>query len=110
MKTVVNLAPEILAPGTGEGVVRVRAPLLDLATPSPDELDRAVAAASAAWSAGPVLIHCAMGLQRSVLVASAVLARSGIEPAAAWERARAVRPRARARPSQLALLGIGETS
>ncbi|MBK9373178.1 MAG: serine/threonine protein phosphatase [Holophagales bacterium] len=110
VKTVVNLAPEILAPGPGEGVVRVRAPLLDLATPSPDEWDRAVAAASAAWSAGPVLIHCAMGLQRSVLVASAVLARSGIEPAAAWERAREARPQARAKPSQLALLGIGETS
>ncbi len=108
--TVVNLAPEILAPGVSEGVLRVRSPLLDLATPSPEEWDEAVSASSAAWSAGPVLIHCALGLQRSVLVACAVLARRGIEPAAAWARAREVRPRARAKPAQLALLGIGESS
>ncbi|MBK8596707.1 MAG: phosphatase PAP2/dual specificity phosphatase family protein [Holophagales bacterium] len=110
IRTVVNLAPEILAPGVNEEVLLVRAPLLDLATPSPGEWEEAVSSASAAWSAGPVLIHCALGLQRSVLVACAVLTRSGVAPAAAWERAREARPRARARPSQLALLGIGETS
>ncbi len=110
VRTVVNLAPEILAPGVSEGIHRVRSPLLDLATPAPEEWDEAVSASSAAWSSGPVLIHCALGLQRSVLVASAVLARSGIEPAAAWARAREVRPQARAKPAQLALLGIGETS
>lgn len=110
VRTVVNLAPEILAPGVNGGVLRVRAPLLDLATPSREEWDEAVAAASAAWSAGPVLIHCALGLQRSVLVACAVLARSGIAPAVAWERAREARPRATAKPAQLALLGIGETT
>ncbi len=102
-----NLAPEILDSGVGEGILRVRAPLLDLATPTPEEWDQAVAATAAAWSGGPVLVHCALGLQRSVLVACAALARNGIEPAAAWARALEARPRTCAKPAQLALLGIG---
>lgn len=106
-RTVVCLAPELLATAPGPGIAWRHAPLLDLATPTRAEWQRAVEAVASARAGGPVLVHCALGLSRSVLVGCAVLAREGLQPGAAWDRAVRLRPRACATGRQLALLGVG---
>lgn len=109
VRTLVDLSPELLAAPVEPGIRRVSAPLLDLATPTEAEWSRAVEAAGSAWAEGPVLIHCALGLQRSVLVACALQVRKGQDPETAWAQARALRPGACAKPGQLARLGLEGT-
>lgn len=82
-------------------------PMLDGVAPPPEVFAEAVAAALALRAEGrPVLVHCAYGHGRSVMVCLAVLVAEGAYPG--WEEAHAcvlrLRPRARMSAVQRAFL------
>ena len=81
-------------------------PLLDLVVPTPEELQRAVAALQELWPRQPVLVHCALGYSRSALVVGAWLLETGraTTPAEAEAQLRAARPQVHLGPGHRAAL------
>jgi protein-tyrosine phosphatase len=72
---VVDMSAEL--PCAAAGVRYISLPQLDLTTPSPTQLERAVSAIDAAMANGPVLVCCALGLSRSAAAVAAWLLASG---------------------------------
>lgn len=73
--TIVDVCAELpcALPGLGHATV----PMLDLVTPTPEQIDRALTAIDKALPVGPVLLCCALGFARSAVVAAAWLLRTG---------------------------------
>lgn len=68
-------------------------PIDDFAAPTMAELEHAVALIDDARCAGePLLVHCYMGLGRTGTVLAAYLVSLGMEPGAAVDRIRGLRP------------------
>lgn len=85
------------------GIVEHRLASVDYGGLAPELLERGVATAAAALDAGHrVYLHCRAGWQRSATVAAATLvARDGIDAAAALRTIRRHRPEARPLPHQV---------
>ncbi len=74
--TIIDLVPELPAATFAlENFNHI--PLLDIAIPDPVVLDEAARRVEAATDRGGVLVHCALGMSRSVLVVAAWLIRCG---------------------------------
>ncbi|MFI0844008.1 phosphatase PAP2/dual specificity phosphatase family protein [Mesorhizobium sp. IMUNJ 23232] len=76
LATVIDLAAELEKP-SGAVCDWKSFPMLDLLSPSPAQLATASNAVEAARSAGPVLVCCALGFQRSVGVVAQWLVATG---------------------------------
>lgn len=102
--TVVDLAAELVRPAD----IRrdwVSIPMLDLVPPRPEEVEAAAMAVERARLAGPVLVCCALGFQRSATVVAHWLVMTG--RAATRERAAAMIAAA-GRPVHLAPVAASE--
>lgn len=101
---IVDLCAELpcRTPGFPHSVV----PLLDLATPTLGQIERAVAAIDQARRTGPVLVCCALGVERSALAVAAWLLHTAAaaSPAAAVARLRLARPAVRLGADKIDLL------
>ena len=76
IETVIDLVPELpVAPP--HTVTHTHIPLLDIAIPDPAILDDIAKRIDAAAKSGGVLVHCALGMSRSVLAICAWLMRNG---------------------------------
>lgn len=74
--TIIDLVPELPTAACAlENFSHI--PLLDIAIPDPVILDEAARRVDAATDIGGVLVHCALGMSRSVLVVAAWLMRCG---------------------------------
>lgn len=104
VRSVIDLAPEFVAPPIFRDAVYLSIPVLDATTPRPEHVDRAVAWIHKARSAGPVYIHCALGQSRSATVAAAYLVAAGLAKNAneAVKVIRAARPGVKLHPLQRA--------
>ncbi|MCZ4281286.1 dual specificity protein phosphatase family protein [Kiloniella laminariae] len=74
--SVVDLVPE-LSSGAPGSFRFVHIPLLDIAIPAPEQLDRIVAQIADGLKGGSIYVHCALGMSRSVLAISAYLIQQG---------------------------------
>ncbi len=74
--SVIDLAPE-LGPCAPASIAHSHLPLLDVAIPDPAALHRIVRAIDERVGTGGVLVHCALGMSRSVLAACAWLMHKG---------------------------------
>ncbi len=92
---VVDLCAEL--PCRTPGIPHVVIPLLDLVTPTLAQLERAVSAIDQARRTGPVLVCCALGVERSALAVAAWLLHTAAaaSPAAAAANLRRARPAVR---------------
>jgi membrane-associated phospholipid phosphatase len=103
-----RISPSRCFPVEGQAAPRAYAQvaLLDLLPPTGAELAEAVAHVDLLRAAGPVRIHCALGLSRCAVVAAAWLLASGAVPtvAEAVARVRAARPGVVLSPGYLASL------
>jgi len=92
--TVIDLCAEL--PGRGGGQTYLALPMLDLITPTAEQLRRVVTEIETARAAGPLLVCCALGYGRSAAAVAAWLLNSGraenVE--AASQHIRRVRPHA----------------
>jgi len=73
---VLDMTGEFSAPMAATQRVYVNIPVLDLTVPEPAALKAALAFIGAHVQAGPVYVHCALGLSRSATVIAAWLVRS----------------------------------
>lgn len=73
---VLDLTAEFTASKHSQGRSYRNVPILDLTTPEPDALHAAVDFIEKHVRAGPVYVHCALGLSRSATVVAAWLVRS----------------------------------
>lgn len=89
---IVDLCAELPAPDSGLPYFGI--PMLDLVTPEPARLRRAVGEIEARNREGPVLVTCALGFGRSAVAVAAWLLATGRMPsaAAAASRLRLARP------------------
>jgi len=101
---IVDVCAEL--PSTHGAAHYVCVPMLDLVTPTHDQLDRATAALEHSRVYGRVLVCCALGFSRSALVVAAWLIETGRAPTpeAAVARVRAARPEAVIDAAHLACL------
>lgn len=97
IRTVIDLAPELNS-HIPETVDYHTIPLLDLAIPDPHELARIIDTIEQAESKGNVLLHCKLGLSRSVLAAYAWLVKQGTSKTEAWNRLLEIQPASVDRP------------
>ena len=75
------------------GLRQIHLPVPDFTAPSPDQLDRGVAAIAAALEAGHrVAVHCGGGLGRTGTLTACYLVAQGLDADAAIARVRALRP------------------
>lgn len=75
------------------GLTQIHLPTRDFRAPSPEALDRGVAAIAEALATGKgVAVHCGGGLGRTGTLIACYLVTRGIDPEAAIARVRAVRP------------------
>ena len=104
IRSVVDMSAEL--PCAAAGVRYVSVPQLDLTTPSPAQLARAVSAIDVAMANGPVLVCCALGFSRSAAAIAAWLlaTRRAIGVAEAVEHVRRARPAAVLGPELLQAL------
>jgi membrane-associated phospholipid phosphatase len=77
VRTVLDLSPEFSETRAFRRLAYLNIPVLDLTTPSPDQLCTAVAFVRRHASNGTVYIHCAWGYSRSACVAAAYLLATG---------------------------------
>lgn len=91
---VLDLTAEIHASKRSLSRKHKNVPMLDLATPSNQQLRQAVTALDALYQHAPVLVHCALGYSRSALVVSAWLLHRRLisTPEQAIAHVRRVRP------------------
>ena len=95
--TIIDLVPELPAAAFAlENFNHI--PLLDIAIPDPVILDEAAKRVDAATDIGGVLVHCALGMSRSVLVVAAWLMRCGNTAEGALEIVDQARPERVRRP------------
>jgi membrane-associated phospholipid phosphatase len=101
---IVDVSAELPCPHEAARYVCV--PVLDLTTPTHQQLDDAVAALEGLRSHGRVLVCCALGFSRSALVIAAWLVRTGraTTPAQAVNVLRMARPEVVIGPAYLACL------
>ncbi len=101
---VVDLCAEL--PCATPGVPHAIVPLLDLITPSCDELEQAVGAIDEKRAAGTLLVCCALGFARSAVVLAGWLLHSGlaVSPEEAARRVQTARPAVVLGREQIALL------
>lgn len=97
IKSVVDIVPE-LSGTTPDTLSHNYAPLLDIAIPSPEVLDRLAQLIDERHDKGNVYVHCALGMSRSVLAACAWLMRKGKSKAEAVEIVNRARPERVTRP------------
>jgi protein-tyrosine phosphatase len=92
--TIVDLCAEL--PGAGGAAVCSAIPMLDLITPTAEQLGHVVGVIEAARASGPVLVCCALGYGRSAAAVAAWLLVTGRAPDldAAIIQIQQVRPRA----------------
>lgn len=104
VRSVVDVTAELPCDAGGIGYRTV--PMLDLVTPSVEQLERAAEAIEAAMARGPVLVCCALGFSRSALAVAAWLLHGGraTAPAGAIAQIRRARPSVVLRADQLELL------
>lgn len=77
----------------GHGLREEHLPTRDFTPPTPEDLDRGVAAIVEAVAAGEgVAVHCGAGLGRTGTLIACYLVDQGLDPEAAMDRVRAVRP------------------
>jgi len=74
---VLDLTSEYPRAPAGMGRPYAAVPMLDLVPPTHEELAKALEAFAMLRRQGPVIVHCALGLTRSVLVAACALVREG---------------------------------
>ena len=105
IRSVVDVSAEL--PCAAAGVRYISVPQLDLTTPSPAQLERAVDAIDAAMRNGPVLVCCALGFSRSAAAVAAWLIATqralGVDDAVA--QVRRARPAAVLGPELVEVLG-----
>jgi atypical dual specificity phosphatase len=83
------------------GVEGLHLPVLDFATPSPEQLEQAVGAIEGTIAAGGrAVVHCAAGWGRTGTVLAALLVRRGMAPAEAIGEVRRLRPGSIETPAQ----------
>jgi hypothetical protein len=104
VRGIVDLAPEFHAVPLFREAHYLSIPVLDATTPSPDQVDRAVAWIDEARKRGPVFVHCALGQSRSATVVAAYLVAAGLAKNAndAVKLIRAARPGVKLHPDQRA--------
>jgi len=74
-------------------VAEVHVPIRDFSAPSPDAIDRAIAAIDAAIARGQIVaVHCGGGLGRTGTIVACYLVSRGLTAEAAIARVRALRP------------------
>lgn len=91
INTVIDLAPELNSRITNE-VKYYSQPLLDLVIPDPQQLIEIINKIEQTSQTGKVLVHCKLGLSRSVLVACAWLISRGDNNKDAWEKLKKIQP------------------
>ncbi|WP_020590530.1 phosphatase PAP2/dual specificity phosphatase family protein [Kiloniella laminariae] len=106
--SVVDLVPELTSGAPGSFQVG-HIPLLDIAIPAPEELDRAAKQISDGLKGEGVYVHCALGMSRSVLAICAFLIRQGYSPAEAMALVDEKRPERVRRPYMMISLELYRT-
>jgi predicted protein tyrosine phosphatase len=103
---VVNMRVEFDDQAAGIAPPRyLHLPVEDDAAPTVEQLEAGVRfIADAVAEGGKVYVHCGAGVGRAATMAAAYLVSTGLTPAQAWERLRAVRPFIKPTPVQLAQL------
>ncbi len=83
------------------GFRQLQLPVVDFAAPTPQQIDRAVSAISAAADAGEVVaVHCAAGLGRAGTIAACYLVQGGLTADEAITEVRRRRPGSVEAPEQ----------
>jgi hypothetical protein len=97
IKTVIDLAPELNS-HVPDNVDYYSLPLLDLAIPDPQRLIQIVDQIKQASTKGMVLVHCKLGLSRSILAAGAWLIVNGYDKKDVWSKLKQIQPLCTDRP------------
>jgi atypical dual specificity phosphatase len=95
IRTVINLASRAHDPHRleGTGLVEVHIAVRDFSAPTPEQIDRGIAAIDAALARGErVAVHCDGGLGRSGTLAACYLVHRGLDAGRAVQEVRARRP------------------
>jgi atypical dual specificity phosphatase len=95
IRTVINLARQAHDPDRLEraGLVEVHIPVSDFSAPTPEQIERGIAAIDAALSRGErVAVHCDGGLGRSGTLAACYLVHHGFDAETAISEVRTRRP------------------
>ena len=95
--SVIDLAPELAATTPGE-IHHHHIPLLDIAIPAPEHLDKIALNIEQQRKKGGVLVHCALGMSRSVLGIAAWMIHQGISIEEVLTRLDKIRPERVHRP------------
>lgn len=106
-RTVLDLTSEFTEPAALRGAMNYRClPVLDHTPPRPEQLRAALEFLESHREDGPILVHCAAGHGRSVLVLAAWLLHTGqaSDPEAAMARLRQARPNVALNAEQRAAL------
>jgi protein-tyrosine phosphatase len=97
IKTVINVSYE--TDEAVNGIKNVHIPMMDNGRIPPKTLDDALAAIAEDLRSGPVLVHCAMGVSRSVVLVALHLAlTSGASLEVALDRVKELHPKANPAP------------
>ena len=99
---VLDLAAEFAATRWSHSIAYLSLPLLDATAPTPTQLQTALDWIATHITRGPVVVHCALGHDRSACVAAAYLSmsRAVVTPGEPERRLRELRPGVRLNPTQ----------
>ncbi len=108
IKTVIDLAPELNSHVPLDKHYYFL-PLLDLSIPDPNCLMKVVEQIEQSKKHGKVLVHCKLGLSRSVMVAGAwLIAKKGFTAEKVWSELKRIQPRCPDRTYMLIALQLFE--